>query len=335
MKIRVIGHGGESTFPFGTSGPWSEFRDEIVSKGHEICESTFGAEIDALICHRHSIDAIHEAERNGVQTSRRALVVWEPEIVEKERYSKEVLKNYGIVYAPSLIWASKVSGKAFRWPQDKVLGISQEQNWITRKNKIVIIQGNKFSARKGELYSLRRRVIQALREEIDLYGTNWNKGLAFDWWHWSRSALNSNPKEISIRSIFGIGRKYSNYFGQTPLKKETLADYRIAIVIENSADFVSEKLFDAISAGCLVVYVGPSLSRFGIENSNIVVCSESRSEIRKACLELLKLDVSDQYKVALAQNVSLRAISENWENKNVLRLLAKDILEDMALGTKN
>jgi hypothetical protein len=56
------------------------------------------------------------------------------ESVEKERYTREVLRKYGVVYAPSLIWANKVSGKSFRWPQDEVLGISPQKNWMKRKN---------------------------------------------------------------------------------------------------------------------------------------------------------------------------------------------------------
>jgi hypothetical protein len=329
MRIRVVGHSGESVFPFGTSGPWVAFRDTIISKGHQITNSDFGAEVDALIAHRHSIEALREADDNGVPRSRRALVVWEPEIVEKERYSVEVLKNYGVIYAPSPIWASKVSGKSFRWPQDAIVGISPQRDWIKRKNKFVIIQGNKFSARKGELYSLRRKVIKGLNEKVDLYGTNWNKGVRFDWWHWSRSAIRSNLKEISIASISGIGRHYANYFGETSFKKETLANYRLAIVIENSSDFVSEKLFDAISAGCLAIYVGPILEEFGIDESKIIVCPESRSEIINACLEIQKLDVAEQYRKAQAQNAFLKTISGSWENREVLKILARDILEDM------
>ena len=329
MKIRVVGQSGEKTFPFGTSGPWAEFRDEIILKGHQIIDSNFGVEVDALISHRHSTEALLEADRSGVPHARRVLVVWEPEIVEKDRYKAEVLENYGVVYAPSSIWASKVSGKSFRWPQDPVVGITPQEDWIKRKNKFVIVQGNKFSARKGELYSLRRKVIQGLKEEIDLYGTNWNKGIGFDWWHWSRSALNSNLNEISPNSISGLGRHYANYFGETSHKRETLADYRLAIVIENSSDFVSEKLFDAVSAGCLVIYVGPSLEEFDIDKRSLVVCSESRSEIVKACLKIQKLDVTEQYHMAHEQNTSLKTISELWENTKVLKLLAHDILEDI------
>ena len=329
MKIRIIGHGGESQFPFGKSGPWSEFRDQVISQGHEICVDDFGSKTEALISHRHSDAAIKEANKNGVPLSRRALVLWEPQIVEKERYSKKVLEQYGIIYAPSPIWAKHVSGKSFNWPQDKVMAIEGESEWLLRDKKFVVIQGNKFLARKGELYSLRRRVIKKLEKRIDLFGTNWNKGLAFDWLHWSSSAINSSPTEISIKSIFGIGRSYRNYCGESTNKRETLSKYRYAIVIENSADFVSEKLFDCISAGCIVVYVGPKLEKFNIDDKKLILSSQSVLDVVKKCSDLMKMNDSEQYSLAQEQNLAFLKISIDWENSKVLRLLAHNILKDM------
>jgi hypothetical protein len=47
-------------------------------------------------------------------------------------------------------------------------------------------------------------------------------------------------------------------------KQAVLADAEFAVVIENSANYVSEKLFDAMFAGCVPLYVGPPLSSVGI-----------------------------------------------------------------------
>ena len=329
MKIRIIGHGGESQFPFGKSGPWSEFRDQVISQGHEICVDDFGSKTEALISHRHSDAAIKEANKNGVPLSRRALVLWEPQIVEKERYSKKVLEQYGIIYAPSPIWAKHVSGKSFNWPQDKVMAIEGESEWLLRDKKFVVIQGNKFSARKGELYSLRRRVIKSLGSNVDLFGTNWNKGLAFDWWHWSRSAMNSTLSELSLKSFDGIGRVYANYLGTSNNKRETLQKYRYAIVIENSADFVSEKLFDSISGGCIAIYTGPLLKDFGIDDSKLVLGKKEKAAIVKKCIQTMELSEIEQYQLAKEQNISLRRISKYWENTTVLRNLARDIISEM------
>ena len=326
MKIRVVGHGGESLFSFGTSGPWCQFRDELISQGHEICVEEYGVKCDALIAHKHSKEALREANKFGIPTSRRALVLWEPEVVEKERYQTDILENYGVIFAPSTMWAQKVDGTNFNWPQDKVEAIESFEKWIIRKQKIAIIQGNKFSARKGELYSLRRKVIKDLESEIQLFGTNWNRGFRFDWLHWSMSALNSSIREISLNSILGIGRKYQNYFGTVANKHEVFGSYRISLVIENSADFVSEKLFDSVSSGNLVIYVGPNLLDFGLDLPSLVVAEPNKKDIRRKFEEIINLSDRDQYSMAKSQNLELRKQGESWENTKVLRNLASDIL---------
>jgi hypothetical protein len=326
MKIRVVGHGGESHFDFDNSGPWSQFRDELVSRGHEISTEPFGANCDALIANKHSIAALKEAQECGIPANRRALILWEPSIVEKERYQPEILENYGIVFAPSVKWAQKVGAKSFKWPQDKVQEIEQFEEWSTRQNKAVIIQGNKFSARKGELYSLRRKIIKRLENDIDLFGTDWNRGFGYDWLRWCISAFNSNIKEVSVGSLRGIGRKRGNYFGSVTNKYQTLNKYKIAIVIENSADFVSEKLFDSLSAGCLVIYVGVNLHEFGIEIPDLIQTSPKAVDIQKKFIEVKKMPQYKQYELAKSQNEKLRETSGEWENTLVLRKLASDIL---------
>jgi hypothetical protein len=330
MKIRVVGHGGESQFEFGPSGPWCEFRDEILSQGHEIATEPYGANCEGLIAHKHSAAALKEAQENGVPKSRRTLVLWEPYIVEKERYQKSILENYGFVYAPSIEWAQKVGARSFNWPQDSVQKIEDFTQWNYRINKAIIIQGNKFSARKGEMYSLRRKVLRKLETKIDLFGTDWNRGIGFDWLHWSMSAINSTIKELKLNSLSGIGKKYKNYFGGVASKTDTLKKYRVAIVIENSCDFVSEKLFDSISSGCIVIYVGPDLTKFGIDIPTLIQVRPSLADVKKSLDEIQGMTQEEQFALAASQNESLRRISGEWENTIVLRDLAKDILNSFS-----
>lgn len=330
MKIRVVGHGGEEVFPFGQTGPWSEFKEELISQGHTIVSSAYGSKSDALISHKHSLSAIKEAVDNNVPVSRRALVLWEPSIVEKERYQQNILSQYGSIYAPSVIWAEQVGAKPFKWPQDLVLQIEAQDEWLKRKKQFVIIQGNKFSARKGELYSLRRQIIHSMSNQIDLYGTNWNRGFSFDWLHWSSSFINSSFRELKFKSMWGIGRKYRNYRGSVTNKHATLREYKFAIVIENSPDFVSEKLFDCISAGCLVIYIGPDLKQFDLDIDSLIQLNQNRKEIIRECLQLLELDGAAQFEIAQSQNLELRKSAIDWANTIVLRNLARSILGDFA-----
>jgi hypothetical protein len=191
-----------------------------------------------------------------------------------------------------------------------------------------MIQGNKFSARKGELYSLRRKIIVNLGPiSLDLFGTNWNKGLNFDWWHWSRSVINSNFAEISTRSFFGIGKKYNNYFGVTDDKNKTLSQYKIAVVIENSADFISEKLFDSIRSGCVSVYVGPNLEKYGIPKGSAIQVDAKHEVVSSMVRSLLEKSNEELEMIARNQRDNLIKVSQDWNNTLVLSKLASDIVD--------
>lgn len=330
MKIRITGQSGEHQFPFGTSGPWLEFKKEIVSQGHSIVTDKSEMSIEALVSHRHSNDYLSEAKRNKIPISKRVLVIWEPYIVMSKNYSKRVLSQYGKVYAPSPIWASRVFGEAFAWPQDKVIEIEGLETWSSRESKFVVIQANKFSSVNGELYSLRRKVLTKLWPHVHLFGKNWNQGPIMDFWLWSQSALRSLPCRISLKSLAGIGKFQKSFQGVSNNKLETLTKYKFAIVIENSADYVSEKLFDCISAGCLVLYVGPNLEAFNLPSSNLFLCGANVEEVCDAATKIMSMSVSEQYAIAKSLNSSFSLISKDWENSIVLGKLARRILTDLS-----
>ena len=328
MKIRVIGHGGEGRFPFGTSGPWKDFERELLARGHQICSPDMTEEADSLIAHSYNANIAGYIARNQIPMNKRILVLWEPYVVETIRYKREVLSKFGTTFAPSTDWAEKVGARPFNWPQDEITDEDVFGGWHKRINRAVMVQGNKFSARKGELYSLRRKTILKLGPRfLDLFGTNWNKGINFDWWHWSRSVINSRLGEVSIKSSFGIGKQYRNYFGVTQDKKKTLSKYKIAIVIENSADFVSEKLFDAVRAGCVTVYVGPSLEKYGIPNGSAIQVDGNVEVISGTVQQLLEKSEQSLEEIARNQRASLMKVSGDWKNTLVLSKLAADIVD--------
>jgi hypothetical protein len=328
MKIRVIGHGGEPKFPFGTSGPWKEFERVFLSRGHQICGPDMAEGADALITNSYNQSVGTYLENHRISRNRRILVLWEPYAVETIRYKNEVLSRFGTTFAPSIDWAEKVGATPFNWPQDEIPDSNVFINWRERSHRAVMVQGNKFSARRGELYSLRRKVIIKLGiGYLDLFGTNWNKGINFDWWRWSRSVLNSRINEVNIKSAFGIGKKYRNYLGVTEDKNKTLYMYKIAVVIENSADFVSEKLFDSVRAGCVTVYVGPSLEKYGIPNSSAIQVNANVEAISSTVKQLLEKSEESLEKIALNQRRSLMKVSHEWNNSIVLTKLASDMVD--------
>lgn len=328
MRIRITGHGGEGKFQFGDSGPWKEFEKVFLENGHEICNASYEEQADAIIANSYNTALEKYLFSLEIPLSKRILVNWEPYIVERVRYRPEVFNRFGSRFAPSVDWAAKINGTSFKWPQDEIIDPDIFLNWFDRSTSAVMIQGNKFSARKGELYSLRRKVLNMLHaKELTLFGTNWNSGLKFDWWHWSRSIINSNFREISLSSFFGMGKNYVQYKGKIDNKALVLSKYRICIVIENSADFVSEKLFDAVRAGCVVVYVGPNLEKYDLPKDSAIQVAPDPNLIVEKVRNLQSKSESELMEIAKIQFVSLKSVSGEWSNTKVLRKLAQDMLK--------
>jgi hypothetical protein len=50
-----------------------------------------------------------------------------------------------------------------------------------------------------------------------------------------------------------------------------LQTVKFCIIVENSCDYVSEKIFDCFKAGVVPIYVGPSLPEFGIPAETVLV----------------------------------------------------------------
>ena len=128
------------------------------------------------------------------------------------------------------------------------------------------LASNKFSAVVGSQYHLRIRVLEAAQSlgvRSDLAGKGWA----------------ASPLENAIRAVIELlralisGAPLRSFLLREILKESELAlratpresalDYwrsvDCALVVENEEGVLSEKIFDAVSAGCRVIYVGSQL----------------------------------------------------------------------------
>ncbi|MBF9046473.1 hypothetical protein LSUCC0031_05015 [Rhodobacterales bacterium LSUCC0031] len=127
--------------------------------------------------------------------------------------------------------------------------------WAGRKFACMV-SGNKASSHPDELYSRRLDVIRWYNEHhpelFDLFGTGWET-----------SAPSSLPKRVARRLPFLrslLAPKLKVYRGTIGQKLETLAGYRFSFCYENFSSpdgWITEKIFDAMFAGCVPVYWGP------------------------------------------------------------------------------
>jgi len=97
--------------------------------------------------------------------------------------------------------------------------------------------------------------------------------------------------------------------GSVDAKSEAFAVAPTSIVIENSGDYVSEKLIDAVCAGVAPLYVGPPLSGFQIPREIAVECEP---EARAILATLRQMTPDRQAEVVAA--------GQQWLNSNESRV---------------
>jgi hypothetical protein len=149
---------------------------------------------------------------------------------------------------------------------------------VKKIERFVVVNSNQLSLVKGELYSLRRDCIQKI-EQIDLFGNGWEVGnfhklkiTLFYLWRCVRFGI--RPQFRSLKFFFSRPKHYG---GALNNKLGEMAKYKFALVIENSLDHITEKLFDAFFAKCIPIYIGPSVADYGIP-SDLVIQAEPTLE---------------------------------------------------------
>lgn len=166
------------------------------------------------------------------------------------------------------------------WPQFWESSTFALIDLFRNSSQAVVINANKLNLTKNELYRLRRECLKKLAN-LELYGTDWNSSI--------KSRFKVVIIEILKRPVFHLvalprhSRFWFNHWPitQSPSNKDlVLRKYKVSLVIENESSYMSEKLFDALSAGCIVVYVGPNLAKFSIPPSLIYQAEPNLNSIK-------------------------------------------------------
>ncbi len=259
----------------------------------------------------------------------------EPDVVLPANYSKLREKKFGTIITvggnPSK-YATTVP-----WPQD----MSSKIHWNSgqedlRLDKVVIVNGNKLSLIEGELYGLRRDAISRL-EALDLFGTSWDMGIFARLVTVAKAAglavVNGRfPRFSGLKGWFKsypqwkgpIGSGYSPNSNEEKLA--IMSKYKYALVIENSIDYMSEKLFDAFFAGCIPIYVGPDVENYGIPSNLVVQATPSIRSIMESIEQAKGLDL-DSFQLQVREYLTDDATRLKWNRENVYKRILDLILE--------
>ena len=329
MRVKVIGHDGGDFSSAPLNNPWSAFFKEMDRYDINLVGHNDGIKYDALIANTHNKKAIKECEKFGISKNRRILILWEPKEINSKLYKASTLDAYGHIFTPSSDWTQGSKTHEFKWPQGKAVKRAEtDKEWLKRKHKFVFIGSNKYSVSKGELYSLRRSILKDpnISNYIDLFGHGWNSNLVHDIKSVLSSITKVNIRQYSFKSLSIFAQKYTNYQGISKDKIKTLKNYKFAVVIENSNNYVSEKLFEALEGQCIVLYVGANLKNF--LNTDIAIQSDANTaSISKKIEKMIQLSKSEQLAIRKKQRREYLTANKQCENFKVLKKLAFDSIK--------
>jgi hypothetical protein len=256
-----------------------------------------------------------EVSRQG---GRSVLIRTEPHVVSPDSYNQSRIWDFDLI--TSLGTVNEVSGEVMYWPQVFEENVSTVfDSWQGRKDDPVIVASDKISFVPGELYSLRREVIFAI-PNIDLFGYQWDRPfhrkLLVMLKEISIALRSSTP--LSVKPARHFFRRLTSYRGQVENKRATISSYKYCIVIENSATYVSEKLFDALFAGCIPIYVGPDLKSFGIPTGLVAEVAANPSAVAKGLETAKTMNVIAWDKLRLDYLKDPQTV-QKWKSENVFQ----------------
>jgi hypothetical protein len=331
MKISVISQDGKGDFINPKSGPWKAFFDALTENKHEIVPFN---ESPQLIIFMNNHSRLLRKAKNKFNDAKKVLILWESRITKPQNFLLKDINSYNFIYTPSYKWIQGSNVRQFNFPQGpSKISFSTMEEWKRRSDTLILFQANKYSFVKGEQYSLRRSVIAGLDKELILFGKSWNKKFAncmiliralllfIRYWY---VVPFTTPKNIWIYA--------QNYSGFIVEKKSVLETAKFSLVIENSLDYVSEKLFESISYGCVVIYCGPPLEDFDIPSDIVFTCEASVSAVIEAYHYLLK-NVDEAFTIAKSASEFHNSESfKKFYNERVLKELAEDILRESEIN---
>jgi len=273
-------------------------------------------EADLFVAVDSKAKEIKEVLRLGFPKSRCILIKNEPVVVCPDNRSSRIRNKYGLIL--DIGRPPTKSQNSIPWPQQWPKSLINLNFALNKLDRVALINGNKISFIAGELYSLRREAILELNS-LDLYGTGWNLSIRSKTRHAIANfiiAIKGGylPRISGARYYF---KKFLNWKGAPIDKEDTLSQYKFCLVIENSLEFITEKLFDAFFAGCIPIYVGPDLQEFPIPENLYIQAEPTLDSITDSLNRARQLDYS-AWSSEITKWLNLESTKENWSSEMVV-----------------
>lgn len=274
-----------------------------------------------------------------IPRANRMLVVFEPKSVNPSQHTRRIRNKYGCVVIISQ--GHRLSPDDILWdygvlPTPEIVAMTISRNGArvgNREFEIGLINENKFSTNFDEAYTLRQQLIEKLgktEHKIAVAGANWERGFIWYAAKQTYAALlqlrgSYLPRISKMRFPFSrADRRRIAFLGRVETQVGFLSRCSYSLVIENEATYVTEKLFNALLAGSLPLYIGPCLRKYGIPESVATNLSKPYIESIETALQT---SIEDQirWQEVIYEWLSLPATHERWGLDPSAKRLAKII----------
>ena len=268
---------------------------------------------DLVVCvdfHKSALPAVRQAKSKKIPT---VLVVNEPEVVIPEHSQIRILNEFDKV----LKVGRPDSPEALKWPQTWLPIASNKK----RQDRVVLVNADKWSFVRGQHYWLRAATSSQF-ENVDVFGFGWERTAWVRLAHRIFELLRTIASRTwpNFRGVTKILARPMTYMGSVSDKNSAMANYKVALVVENSSEFLTEKLFDAWFAGCIPVYVGPPVEAFGIPRSLVIQVTEPTVREVKNCIDLALATDREVFLANLKAYLS-SGVEAEWRAESALKAI--------------
>ena len=167
MKIYLSGRNASSSLTANSTNSFSQYLYAM-----DLLSMDFSDGNSLFVCFDIDQAALRLMKRLKIAKDKAILVRNEPEVVCPENYRSTYLSRFGKII--DIGRPAPRNSLVARWPQNWPPEVATALGGLPQnQNRLVMVNANKLSFVKGELYSLRRHCMRSL--PLDTYGFGWDK----------------------------------------------------------------------------------------------------------------------------------------------------------------
>lgn len=233
-----------------------ELKTAFAAKGYDLQTN------DMISTESADVVIYNEMPKNtsAVDKNKSAVLLFESELIRPDNWDLNNHKKFKYIFTWNDAFVDHKKYIKFNFTDSSPI---KSKTFKEKQKLCVLVSGNKYVSHPKELYSKRIEAIRWFEKnhpnDLDLYGIGWDLYI-FKIPLFSR-VLNRFTR---LRKI--LGTRWALYKGSVDSKAELMQNYKFSICYENAegiSGYITEKIFDSMSAGCVPVYWGaPNIKHY-------------------------------------------------------------------------